>query len=401
MQKGSVEGLETPRELLDLVQPHIESYDYFLGEGIQRVVEHIDPIEVEHPSTRNRHRFWFENPIIGRPVKDLVSAGTDERLFPTECREAGVTYKASFQLDICFQQEGQGIKRMVRRFGLLPVMVRSLHCYLRRFDRKQMVKKGEEANEMGGYFICNGIERVLRMLIQQRRHYVMALRRGAYENRGKNFTNMATLIRCVRPDESSAQIRCHYMKDGLVNVSFIIRRAEFFVPAGILLKCFMEVTDRELFDKISALDPEERGRAETFREDRAELLIRQAAHFGLHTRAQCVEYLGHTFRTVMDVPSRRTDYQVGEELLRLYLFIHLTHPADKLNLLLFMLHKLYALVSGQCCEDNPDALNHHELLLPGHLMMRFMKENLEAGLASMKANIVAEMGRNPDAVMLL
>ena len=58
-----------------------------------------------------------------------------------------------------------------------------------------MMKKGEEANEMGGYFICNGIERVLRMLIQQRRHYVMALRRGAYENRGKNFTNMATLIR--------------------------------------------------------------------------------------------------------------------------------------------------------------------------------------------------------------
>ena len=46
MQKGSVQGLETPSELLDLVQPHIESYDYFLGEGIQRVVEHIDPIEV-------------------------------------------------------------------------------------------------------------------------------------------------------------------------------------------------------------------------------------------------------------------------------------------------------------------------------------------------------------------
>lgn len=121
MQKGSVQGLETPSELLDLVQPHIESYDYFLGEGIQRVVEHIDPIEVsleagycarrnnevshwlpstasgllsldllqvEHPSTRNRHRYWFENPIIGRPVKDIVSAGSDERLFPTECREA-------------------------------------------------------------------------------------------------------------------------------------------------------------------------------------------------------------------------------------------------------------------------------------------------------------------------
>ncbi len=46
MQKGIVQEDETPQEILDLVQPHIESYDYFLGEGLQRVVENIDPVEV-------------------------------------------------------------------------------------------------------------------------------------------------------------------------------------------------------------------------------------------------------------------------------------------------------------------------------------------------------------------
>lgn len=53
----------------------------------------------------------------------------------------------------------------------------------------------EESVEMGGYFICNGIERIIRMLIQQRRHYIMALRRGAYHKRGKDYTDCATLIR--------------------------------------------------------------------------------------------------------------------------------------------------------------------------------------------------------------
>lgn len=43
---------------------------------------------------------------------------------------------------------------------------------------------------------------------------------------------------------------------------------------------------------------------------------------------------------------RRSDYEVGEELLRKYVFIHLSEPADKLQLMLAMLHKLYALVSG-------------------------------------------------------
>lgn len=56
--------------------------------------------------------------------------------------------------------------------------------------------------------------------------------------------------RCVRGDEQSATVRCHYLTDGTVNFAFTIRRSEYFIPAGVLLKCFMEVSDRELYDKI-------------------------------------------------------------------------------------------------------------------------------------------------------
>jgi DNA-directed RNA polymerase beta subunit len=57
------------------------------------------------------------------------------------------------------------------------------------------VAKKEESVEMGGYFICNGIERIIRMLVLQRRHYIMALRRKAYQKRGNNYTEAATLLR--------------------------------------------------------------------------------------------------------------------------------------------------------------------------------------------------------------
>lgn len=46
---------------------------------------------------------------------------------------------------------------------------------------------------------------------------------------------------CVRPDQSSATVRCHYLTDGAVNFAFTMRRAEYFIPAGLLLKCFLEV----------------------------------------------------------------------------------------------------------------------------------------------------------------
>ena len=35
-----------PAELQALVAPHIDSYNYFIGEGLQEVVQRLDPIEV-------------------------------------------------------------------------------------------------------------------------------------------------------------------------------------------------------------------------------------------------------------------------------------------------------------------------------------------------------------------
>ena len=79
--------------------------------------------------------------------------------------------------------------------------------------------------------------------------------------------------------------------------------------------------------------------------------------------------------------------QVGQQLMREHLFIHLDQPLDKLNLLLAMLQKLYALVSGQCCEDNPDALTHHEIMLPGQLLCKFLQDKLQEGLEIFKAQV--------------
>ncbi|KIY91282.1 DNA-directed RNA polymerase I subunit A2, partial [Monoraphidium neglectum] len=170
----------------------------------------------------------------------------------------------------------------------------------------------------------------------------MALRRGAYLKRGANYTEAATLLRCVRPDQSSATVRCHYLTDGTVNFALTMRRAEYFIPAGILLKCFLELSDRELYDKLIAGGAPGTAHA-GFLAARAELLLQQPLRKGLSTRADCLEYLGSHFRVVLGSPSRLSDQDVGLQLIKSYVFIHLDKPSDKLALLLQMLHKLYAL----------------------------------------------------------
>lgn len=365
----------------DLVKPHVDSFDYFVKEGLETVVMELEDMEVEHPVTHKIHRFRFENPSVLKPTNQEGNV-QEQRMLPRYCREAGTTYKAPFDIDLVHEVDGVK-QRHPKRLGQLPIMVKSKQCHLRNMNRKELVEHKEETNEMGGYFICNGIERIIRCLIMQRRHYIMALRRGAYQKRGANYTECATLIRCVRPDQSSATVRCHYLTDGSVNFAFTMRKAEYFIPAGLLLKAFLEVSDLELYNKIMAGAAPGSGHA-AFVAERAELLLQQASRFNINTRVQCLEYLGANFKVVLDLPARTTDLQAGEHLLRHYVFIHLSKPADKLNLLVQMLHKLYALVNSNCCEDNSDALTHHEVLLPGHLLLKFVKEKLEDCLLLLK-----------------
>lgn len=62
-----------------------------------------------------------------------------------------------------------------------------------------------------------------------------------------------------------------------------------------------------------------------------------------------------------------------------------------------MLRKLYSLVSGSCCADNPDSPQHQEVLLPGSLYGMIIKERLEEILNGIRMNISMDV-RNGVAV---
>ena len=84
-----------------------------------------------------------------------------------------------------------------------------------------------------------------------------------------------------------------------------------------------------------------------------------------------------SFRLLMDLPSSLSDVHIGEEFLATYIFVHLRKGVDKFNLLVFMCQKLYAVVDGLSTVDNEDTSQHHEVLLPGHLLSMFTKEKLQ------------------------
>ena len=63
-----------------------------------------------------------------------------------------------------------------------------------------------------------------------------------------------------------------------------------------------------------------------------------------------------------------------------------------------MLRKLYALVSGECCADNPDSPQHQEVLLPGFLYGMIVKEKLEEALNQVRNQIAMDVRRSDPSV---
>lgn len=59
-----------------------------------------------------------------------------------------------------------------------------------------------------------------------------------------------------------------------------------------------------------------------------------------------------------------------------------------------MIRKLYALVAGDCCADNPDSPQHQEILMPGFLYGIILKEKLDEYVTAVRLQMVTDIRRD-------
>ena len=63
-----------------------------------------------------------------------------------------------------------------------------------------------------------------------------------------------------------------------------------------------------------------------------------------------------------------------------------------------MIKKLYSLVEGDCAQDNPDAVQHQEILLGGFLYGQVLKERVEKLVDDIRLQVRTDVGRGSKAV---
>ena len=140
---------------------------------------------------------------ITRPSRG--GASISDRIMPTECRQASSTYAGPAQVTVVVRTSKGTNFQLQRTVGRIPIMVRSSKCWLHGLPPSQLVAQHEarphsssplldtpvytracaalqgmtgpdsalqDATEPGGYFIVNGNEKLVRMLIVPRRNTV-------------------------------------------------------------------------------------------------------------------------------------------------------------------------------------------------------------------------------------
>ncbi|PIO74566.1 RNA polymerase I, Rpa2 specific domain protein [Teladorsagia circumcincta] len=230
-------------------------------------------------------------------------------------------------------------------------MLRSTACHLSKMNRKELLKAGEEGTEKGGYFICKGSEKVIRLLIANRRNFPIALHRKTFREKGLLFTEYGVMMRCVKDNHTAVMMTIHYLESGTVQVALQYRREIFYLPFMYILKALVDKNDALIAAALK------RGRKDdAFFLSCVMNMLSQCQDEGVMHREDALRAIGARFRVA--VADRIAPWEgsevAGRFIIDSCVAVHLDDHEEKFYSLVYMAQKLFALIKGECAPETPD-----------------------------------------------
>lgn len=361
---------------------HISSFDYFLQKGLHEIVSKMSPVRVPGSQIKcpiGEVQFWLKGISIGTPS-----------LRPYEARLSSRTYSVPLQSNLMILVDGKDMHTQTISLGEIPLMLKSSNCLLQN-SSGSLVDFKEDEREPGGYFIINGLEKILRNIIIPRKNFAIAEERGSFSNQQKSFSDFAVFMKCAGPGYQAKTINLHYTVDGNVFLGLRIRKI-FLFPVCIIFKALLELSDTKLLQLLNVPGDD----TAAFR---AMFMIEDLHKRGLSDRASCLKYLGMLIRDLLGFrDSVESDEQVGQIFLNKYILIQVPEdqPMEKAKTLAFMVKKLWFLVEGKIKSDNMDSMVNQEILTSGQVYGAFVAEKLEDVLNAAKYRFVKDMNKRKE-----
>jgi DNA-directed RNA polymerase beta subunit len=150
------------------VKSDIESFNFFVEKELQKIIDEnkmieptIIPPNVESFKIR-LDKIWVTRPEI------TEADGSKRNIFPVEARLRKISYAAPVFIEVSSHINDVQRETFTTQIGSLPVMLKSAYCHLSKMNRDELIERGEDPDDPGGYFIINGTERVLVNIFSQK-----------------------------------------------------------------------------------------------------------------------------------------------------------------------------------------------------------------------------------------
>ena len=143
------------------VESDIKSFNHFVEKNMQEIIKDVgDIIPTIIPPEMEDFRIKLDKIWITKP--QIVEAdGSKRDIYPMEARLRGITYSAPIHLEVSAHIDGVQRESFTTQVGRLPIMLKSKFCHLNGLNEEDLIKRGEDPHDPGGYFVLNGNERVL------------------------------------------------------------------------------------------------------------------------------------------------------------------------------------------------------------------------------------------------
>ena len=364
------------------VDSDIDSFNNFIDKELAKIIEEnreIVPTIIPHNVDDFRiklDRIWVTKPEI------TEADGSKRDIHPMEARLRKLTYSAPTFIEVSAHINGVQSESFTTQVASLPIMLKSKWCHLHKLSRQELIDRGEDPDEPGGYFIINGTEKVL-ITVED-----LAANRLMIE---EDATGASPYVGRLFSEHGSFKIphTIERLKDGMFYLSFTrVKR----IPAVVLLKALGMLKDEEITRFISS------------ERQYDEMIVNLVEFVGIKTVEDALDYMA---KRIGITQSKEVRIERMKEILDKYLLPNLgTDEGDRIfkayNICKF-LKRYIEVMNGRQDTDDKDHYKNKRLKLAGDLLADLLRLNLKVLIGDLLYNFqrIVKRGKFPSIKVII
>ena len=366
---------------VSLISSDIESFNNFIEFELQKIVDEngtILPTIIPH--TIDEFKIKFGKIAIGKP--EITEAdGSKRPVYPLEARLRKISYAAPLYIEVSAHVDGIQRESFTAQVGSFPIMLKSKFCHLHGLNEKELIEKGEDPNDPGGYFIINGTEKVLinvedlapnKMLVEENKI-------GPSRFTGKLFSEHGAY---------KIPHTLEKLKDDIFYLTFTrVKR----VPLIVILKALGLVKDEEIMNLIGT-------------EFKDEDYINLFEFMSIKNEDDALDYIA---KKIGITQAKEIRVERMKEILDKYLLPHLGTSAEerifKSYNLCKLLKRYLAVSNGKLGVDDKDHYMNKRLKMSGVLLADLFRVNLKVLIGDLLYNFqrIVKRGKFPSIKVII